>query len=200
MSLEIGITGNIGSGKTIISRLFQLLGIPVYNADDESKKLLEKDPDVISRVKKVFGDEIYLENGEPNRKLMASIVFNDKLKLKELENILHPAVRAHYRKWALHQSSPYILKEAALLFESGSYQDLNKIIVVSAPEYLRIQRVIKRDNLPDRNVVERIRNQLKEEEKIAMADFIIINDDVTPVLPQIIRLHSVLLSLSLPKP
>ncbi|MBK7109713.1 MAG: dephospho-CoA kinase [Bacteroidetes bacterium] len=190
MALHVGITGGIGSGKTLVCRMFATLGIPVYYADDRAKIILQSNDDVIAAVKKMFGEDAYFSNGELNRKLIASIVFADSDLLAKYNAIIHPAVQEDANLWMQqHASSAYILKEAALLFESGSYKFLDKIICITAPENLRIERVMHRDAISENAVRQRMKNQWSEEEKAALSDYIIINDGNTMLIPQVMNVH-----------
>lgn len=186
--MKIGITGGIGSGKTFICQLFKVLGVPVYNADDEAKKLMNSDPRIRERLIAEFGDATYKDN-QLDRAFLASQVFSDKTKLDRLNSIVHPIVIQAAKDWADQQKSRYSLKEAALLFESGSYKELDYTILVTAPLELRIERVMQRDDVTEQQVRERINKQLSDEEKLKLADFVIVNDGVTPLLPQVWTLH-----------
>ena len=186
--MKIGITGGIGSGKTFICQLFKALGVPVYNADDEAKKLMNGDPRIRERLIAEFGDATYKDN-QLDRAFLASQVFSDKTKLDRLNSIVHPIVIQAAKDWADQQKSRYSLKEAALLFESGSYKELDYTILVTAPLELRIERVMQRDAVTEQQVRERINKQLSDEEKLKLADFVIVNDGVTPLLPQVWTLH-----------
>lgn len=189
--LQIGITGGIGSGKSLVCKIFQQLGVPVYDADRHAKALMTTDGILISQIKKEFGDLSYHPDGNLNRAWLASHVFSDEGKLEKLNSLVHPRVAADYDKWVTHHAhEPYVIKEAALLFESGSFRLLDKIVVVSAPEGTRQKRVLKRD--PHRNVEqfrEIVEKQLPEEEKLKRADYLIVNDDTTMVIPQVLKLH-----------
>lgn len=189
--LQIGITGGIGSGKSLVCKIFAQLGSPVYDADSHAKALMTTDGILVSQIKKEFGDLSYHPDGTLNRKWLADRVFSDELKLEKLNQLIHPRVGADYETWVgNHRHERYVLKEAALLFESGSYRTLDKIVVVSAPESVRQKRVLKRDQ---HRTVEQfkaiVEKQLPEEDKIKRADYIIINDDVTLVIPQVLKLH-----------
>jgi dephospho-CoA kinase len=189
--LKVGITGGIGSGKTTVCRLFSLLGIPVFNADDESKKILDADNDVVTEVKNLLGN-VY-ENGIADRKKIASIVFADKNKLEKLNAIMHPAVIRAFEKWAAQQKNvPYVLKEAALIFEASTHIGLDKIIVVTAPEEQRLKRIISRDKTTEHAVRSRMQHQLSEEEKISRADFVIINDSKHSLIEQVLEIDRAL--------
>jgi dephospho-CoA kinase len=190
--LQIGITGGIGSGKSLVSKIFSALGIPVYDADSHAKALMTTDGILVSQIKKEFGDLSY-EDGSLNRTYLANHVFHDQQKLEKLNSLVHPRVAWHYKNWVLENSGkPYVLKEAALLFETGSYKVLDKIIVVTAPEVLRIQRVIARD--PHRTV-EQIKaivgKQMPEEKKQELADYLVVNDETQLLIPQVLHLHRV---------
>lgn len=174
MAKIIGLTGGIGSGKTTIASHFMAAGIPVYIADDEARKIMQSAA-IIDEIKNVFGNAIF-EEGILNREKLAQIVFNDSDKLKLLNAIIHPAVKKHFRNWILdHENSPFIIYEAAILFESGSYKDCDKIITVTAPMESRIQRVIQRDNTSREQVLNRINAQWNDDQRAAKSDFVIEN-------------------------
>lgn len=187
--MKVGITGGIGSGKTTVCKVFELLGIPVFYADEEAKKLMIQDEDLIAEVKSVFGTESYLENGALNRKYLAARVFTDPKELERLNSLVHPAVFKAFDRWTQMQGTPYVLKEAALLFESGSYRDCDHTILVTAPIELRVQRVMKRDNLSEAEVQNRIRRQLTDEAKGKLAGFVLTNDEKHLLIPEILSLH-----------
>jgi dephospho-CoA kinase len=194
--LRIGITGGMGSGKTTVCHVFETLGVPVYYADDRGKYLLQHNESVKQKVRSVFGKSVYNDKEEFDRVAMAAMVFKDSAKLRELEAIVHPAVQEDFEEWAKAQDSAYILKEAALLFESGSYKALDKIITVYAPVAIRVQRVVERDKSTTEKVMERIEKQWPDEKKKELSDFIIINDESQAVLPQVLRLHEHLTRLA----
>lgn len=188
--LKIGITGGIGTGKTIVSEIFHLLGVPVYNADERGKWLLSNNEKVKEGLLKIFGEEAF-QNHVLNRSFISQQVFNDKSKLKMLNELVHPAVGKDFVHWLEGKEKyPYVLKEAALLFEAGSYKDLDKVIVVSSPEDLRIRRVLQRDPQRTEGSLKKImKEQMDEEEKLKKADYIIYNDEKNLLIPQVIRLH-----------
>lgn len=192
--LKLGITGGIGSGKTTVCRLFELLGIPVYYADDESKKLLDEDKLVKDQVIKTFGASIVNESGIIDRKKLAAIVFNNKEQLEKLNAILHPAVGQHFENWLKKQNTAYILKEAAILFESGAYKQVDKVVTVVAPLELKIQRTMKRDGVSQEEVERRMQLQMTDEEKIKRSDFIITNNEQELLIPQVLALHNQLVN------
>lgn len=176
MTKIIGLTGGIGSGKTTIANHFMAAGVPVYIADDEARKIMQSAA-IIEEIKKNFGSVIF-ENGILNRQKLAEIVFNDPDKLKLLNGIIHPAVKKHFENWiSNHNQSPFIIYEAAILFESGSYKNCDKIITVTAPLETRIQRVIQRDNTTRKNVLKRINSQWDDNQRIAKSDFVVENID-----------------------
>jgi len=196
--LQIGITGGIGSGKTLICKIFQSLGVPVYDADSRAKILMTTDGILVEQIKKEFGTLSYNEDGSLNRKYLGQIVFDQKLKLEILNELVHPRVAKDYEGWVgTHRHFPYVMKEAALLFESASYKGLDKIVVVSAPEKIRMKRVLQRDTHRTEKDVENIfGNQLPEDEKLKRADFVIVNDETCLVIPQVLELHQRFSSLN----
>ncbi|TWJ04706.1 dephospho-CoA kinase [Mucilaginibacter frigoritolerans] len=195
--LKIGITGNIGSGKTTVSKIFEVLGIPVFYADDAAKNAMVNDVILINEIKIAFGDTSYFEDGTLNRKYIAGIVFNDNAKLAKLNSLVHPATFRAFDTWVKqHKHVPYVLKEAALLFESDSYKMCDYTIMVQAPLEIRIQRVMKRDGLTREEVESRNAHQFSEEKKSQLADHIIKNDDSQLVIPQVLNLDAHFGSLS----
>lgn len=189
MPIKIGITGGIGTGKSFVSKIFQTMGIPFYDADKEAKIIMSKNHDIKVALIEAFGHQTYFEDGTLNRKWLSSQVFDNEDKLSLLNGIVHPIVIKAAEDWADSQISVYCLKEAALLFESGSYKSLDAIILVTAPLELRIERVIQRDGVTRDQVLDRINNQMPEEDKMKMADYIIVNDEITALLPQILKIH-----------
>ena len=191
MTKIIGLTGGIGSGKTTIANYFMAAGIPVYIADDEARKIMQSD-EIIAEIKKTFGSAIF-ENGILNREKLAQIVFGDAEKLKLLNAIIHPAVKKHFQNWILnHKNSPFIIYEAAILFESGSYKDCDKIITVTAPMESRIQRVIQRDNSSRDQVLKRINAQWNDNQRIAKSDFVIQNDSLENAKSEVDKILKIL--------
>lgn len=189
--LQIGITGGIGSGKSLICKIFGCLGVPVYDADSHAKELMTTDGILISDIKKEFGVLSYSVDGGLNREYLSKKVFNDPERLRTLNALVHPRVGHDFNRWVEQRRGyPYVLKEAALLYESGGYKSLDKVIVVYANEALRIQRVLKRDPHRTADQVRAIiRNQMPEEEKLKRADFTVRNDETTLLIPQIVSLH-----------
>ena len=191
--LKIGVTGGIGSGKTTVCKIFEVLDIPVYYADPRAKLLMIEDQNVVKKIKKLLGDKSYNADNSLNRQYIADIIFNDKTRLDALNALVHPAVKDDFDRWCESQDSPYVLKEAALLFENGSYKSLDKTILVSASLELRILRVMKRDNHTRESILSRVKNQMPESEKEKLADIIINNDGEISLISQIIDIHNELL-------
>ena len=187
--LQVGITGGIGSGKSLVCKIFNTLGAPVYYADDRAKWLANHNQPIRQQVIKAFGAEAYDEHGL-NRAYLANTVFNDQLQLARLNAIIHPAVGSDYRTWVGEQHAPYVLKEAALMFESGSYKALDRVVTVSAPEDMRIERVLQRDTFRSRDQIKAIIDkQLSEQERCERSDHIIKNDGSELVILQVLELH-----------
>ena len=191
---QIGITGGIGTGKSLVCRIFQCFGVPVYDADSHAKELMTTDGILISNIKKEFGELSYNTDGSLNRNYLSLRVFNDAEQLSKLNQLVHPRVAIDYKRWVDKKvGAQYVLKEAALLFEAGSNQQLDKVIVVTAPETLRIQRVLKRDrHRTEAQVKSIVENQMPEEEKMRRADFIVSNDETVLLIPQVVELHTIL--------
>ncbi|HEY6953613.1 MAG TPA: dephospho-CoA kinase [Flavisolibacter sp.] len=187
--LKIGLTGGIGSGKTTIAKIFELLNVPVYYADEASKRLYHTDKDLISKIKHYFGEDVYT-NEQLNRTKLAEIVFNDPSKLNLLNELVHPPTIRDAEEWMLRQTAPYVIKEAALLFESGSAEGLDYIIGVQAPTHYRIKRAMDRDGLSREQVISRANRQIDEDIKMRLCDFVIVNNDQELVIPQVLELHS----------
>ena len=184
MTKIIGLTGGIGSGKTTIANYIKSLGIPVYIADDEAKKLLN-DETIQKEIKSAFGETIF-ENNLLSKERLSQIVFNDTDKLKKLNSIIHPAVKAHFKEWLEdHKKVPMIVKEAAILFESGSDQDCDAVITVVAPINTRIERVKQRDKIAEQEVLKRIKNQWSDEMRLEKSDYSIENNDLTKAFQQV---------------
>lgn len=192
MILKVGITGGIGSGKSTIAKVFEVLGIPVYYADDAAKKLMNEDAALKEKLIAVFGNEIY-KDGILNRPHLSGLVFNNPKKLAQLNSIVHPATIADAESWMQQQHSAYAIKEAAILFESGAYKYVDKVIGVYAPAQLRISRVMQRDHNTEEAVTERMNKQMKEEKKMKLCDYVITNDEKELVLPQVLKIHDTLM-------
>lgn len=186
--LKIGITGGIGSGKSTVAKLFEVLGIPVYYADDAAKQLMNENEVLKQQVQKEFGNEAYT-NGKLNRKYIADIVFTNPEKLELLNSIVHPATLKDAEEWMNKQTTPYTIKEAALIFESGAQEQLDYVIGVYAPTPLRIQRTMQRDNISREEVIARMNKQIDETIKMRLCDFVITNDEQELLIPQVLTLH-----------
>ncbi|MBB6127102.1 dephospho-CoA kinase [Mucilaginibacter lappiensis] len=198
--LKIGLTGNIGSGKTTVAKVFELLGIPVFYADDEAKKVMVTDTILIDALKQTFGPASYFDDGSLNRKHIAGIVFNNEAELKKLNALVHPATFRAFDNWVSNiHSAPYVIKEAALLFESDSYKMCDRSLLVSAPLKNRIARVIQRDHISRTEVESREARQFTEEKKKELANDVIVNDDRQLVIPQVLALHQQYLALAADK-
>jgi dephospho-CoA kinase len=195
MILRIGITGGIGSGKSTVARIFEVLGIPVYYADDAAKRIMSEYAVLREQIIRNFGDQSYIE-GKLNREHLASIVFQDKKKLAVLNALVHPATIRNSAQWMKCQTTPYAIREAALIFESGAQDQLDYVIGVSAPVELRIERAMHRDNLTRQQVVDRMNRQINETIKMRLCDFVVVNDGKKPVIPQVLKLHEKFLELA----
>ncbi|MEY3576941.1 MAG: hypothetical protein RL394_524 [Bacteroidota bacterium] len=193
--LKVGLTGGIGAGKSTVAHIFEVLGIPVYHADQEAKKLMQTHPTLIEKIKIAFSEKAYVE-GILDRKFLSSLVFNDKQKLELLNSIVHPFTIQDGKEWMEKQSSPYVIKEAALIFESASQGEYECIIGVFAPTTLRIHRTIQRDQIERDKVLNRMEKQLDENIKMKLCDHVLINNEQTLLIPQVIALHEKLMKLS----
>lgn len=192
--MKVAVTGGIGSGKTLVCNILQKMGIPVFYADTISKTLINNSPEIRMKLIALLGNDIYLQNGTIHRKKLANIIFNDNIALRKVNSIIHPKVREAFDVWCEQQiSSPYVLQETAILFESGQSAFFDKIITVTAPLELKTERVMKRDGITKELVLERMKNQLPDIVKIEHSDFIIENDDRKMILPQILFIHKKLL-------
>lgn len=192
--MKVGITGGIGSGKSTVCRIFETLGIPVYYADLRAKELMHRDPQVVQALKELFGNDVYDRQGALRTSMVAAQVFGDEEKLRRLNAIVHPATIRDADEWAARQQAPYVLKEAALMFESASFHSMDWIIGVSAPEALRIRRTVERDGSSPEEVRKRMRNQLDEGIRLRLCDEIIYNDEQQLLIPQVLRIHESLLA------
>ena len=190
--LRIGITGGIGSGKTTVAKVFEVLGIPVYYADDAAKRLMNEDGKLKEKIQLQFGNEVY-KNGQLDRKHLAEIVFTSPEKLALLNALVHPVTLKDAEKWMQQQSTPYAIKEAALIFESGAQEHLDHVIGVTAPAPLRIQRTMQRDGITREEVMARMDKQMDETIKMKLCDFVLVNNEQEMLLPQILLLHEKLL-------
>jgi dephospho-CoA kinase len=194
--IKVGLTGGIGSGKSMVAAIFKTLGIPVFDADAEAKKLMESNPALQSTIQQTFGVETY-SDGKLNRQYLAKIVFNNAFQLEKLNALVHPIVIEAADSWASKQKSAYVIKEAALMFESGSAANLDFVIGVFAPQHLRIKRVMDRDGLSRLEVLSRMDKQISDGIKMKLCDFVLINDEQQLLLPQVIELHEKLEKIAL---
>ncbi len=191
--LKVGITGGIGSGKSTVCEIFRQLGVPIFNSDYEAKKLLET-TDIIDFYKKEFGDKVFI-NGLLDKQKIATLIFNNTEALQKVNNFIHPIVIDNFAKWIrIQKNCKYVIKESALLLEKNNKGDLDYVVLVLAPEELRLKRVMSRDGIDESGVLKRIINQTPDEEKMKIASFIISNDDHSLLLPQVLRLHQMFLN------
>ena len=195
MVLRVGLTGGIGSGKSTVAQIFEVLGIPVYYADIEAKKLMNENAELRSAIIKNFGKEAY-SNETLNRKHIASIVFSDPVKLELLNSIVHPATKKDGEDWMHRQTTPYAIHEAALIFEAKVADRLDHVIGVSSPRELRIKRAMERDTVTREEILKRMGKQLDEEIKMSKCDFVIVNDEQQLLIPQVLEIHQKLITLS----
>lgn len=189
----VGVTGGIGSGKSMVCRIFQSFGIPVYDADQRAKALYIESENVKSQVIELLGERAY-KSDKPDKEYIANQVFGDNSKLEKLNQIIHPAVKSDFEDWYHSQNTTYVIKEAAIMIESGSYKQCYKLILVTAPKELRIKRVVERDNTSADEVEKRMSNQMTDDEKRAYCDFEILNDGNSSLIEQVRDIHRQLLS------
>ena len=198
--LKVGITGNIGSGKTIVCRIFELLNVEVYYADTRAKEILHTHESKM-QIKKLFGSDIFDQKENLINQKLAEIVFNDRAALQSLNNIIHPQVNKYFEFWANdRKSNDYVLKEAALIFESGAHKNLDKVIVVASSMDLMIERVKQRDNVSGESIKKRLSNQIDQQTKISKADYVIYNDERRLLIPQVLEVHNKLLEVGFIEP
>ena len=186
--LRVGLTGGIGSGKSTVAKIFEVLGVPVYYADTAARRLLNADEELKKNIIDHFGKDSY-RNDQLNRSYIASLVFNDKDKLELLNSLSHPATIRDANQWMQKQNAPYIIKEAALIFESGSAEHLDHVIGVYTPAPLRIQRIMQRDKITREEVLQRMSRQIDEEIKMRLCDSVLVNDEQQLLMPQVLELH-----------
>jgi dephospho-CoA kinase len=192
--IRIGLTGNIGTGKSTVARIFEILGVPVYHADKQAREILESEP-VKIQLADLFGKQVVNSLNQVDRKALAAIVFNDKNKLDVLNSLIHPLVEVGFSQWCdqhQHTYQKYVLHEAAILFESGFDRLFDANILVTAPEALCVKRVMARDGITKEMVSERVQNQWSQDKKLEMADYQIINDEISMIIPQVLAIHQVL--------
>ena len=189
----VGLTGGIGSGKTTVAKQFNALGIPVYIADDEAKKLMNRSKIIRRKLIALFGDDAY-KNNTLNRPFLADIIFNNPSSLEEMNAIVHPKVASHFKRWVNKQNAPYVLKESAILFENNAYKKCNYVITVTAPIEIRIKRLLERDDTSIEKIQAIIKNQWPDNEKVNKSDFVIINTELDKTLQQVLQTHNKILN------
>lgn len=187
--IKVGITGGIGSGKSTVCKVFKVMGIPVFEADSVAKQLMNTNPVIREQLIHLFGTSVYLPDLTIDRKFLSEIVFNNTSLLAQLNAIVHPAVQKAFDEWCMIQQAPYVLHEAAILFESGFHKMMDKTIAIVVNEEERIERVMKRDKITKELVLQRIQNQLSDAERIKLADFVISNNDNELIIPQILEIN-----------
>lgn len=191
----IGLTGGIGSGKTTVAQMFEALGVPVYNSDERAKELMNTSHKLISGIKELLGEEAY-KGKILNRNYIAQQVFSSKDLLNQLNAIVHPAVREDFKSWAASQDSPYVIQEAAVLFENGAYENFDRMILVTAPKQLRLERIMHRDQIAENNILARMNHQWEDEKKLPLAHFVIENTDLIYTQTQVETIHEKLAELA----
>ena len=192
--LKLGVTGGIGSGKTTVCRIFSVLGIPVFDADPVARQIMDTDESIMLRLNSIAGKDLYI-TGTLDRIELAKLIFSNSSLLARVNSLVHPAVFDHFKRWAIVQTTPYVILEAAILFESGGAKHLDKILSVVAPLEDRITRVIKRNSLSEEQVLDRIRNQMDDESRIKLSDYIIYNAENEMIIPSILKLNTEIVKL-----
>lgn len=193
--LRVGITGGLGSGKSTVCHIFRFLGAPVYEADQAARRLMQEDANLRQSIQDAFGEESY-QNGAPNRPYLSRIVFGNAARLQELNKLVHPAVFRDFEQWCAVQQAPYVIKEAAIIFESGSQRQLHSVVAVLAPTELRIERAMQRDGAERKAIESRMAHQLPQETLTQKSDHLIFNDGKHPLIPQVLALHQRFLALA----
>ncbi|HEX2919998.1 MAG TPA: dephospho-CoA kinase [Bacteroidales bacterium] len=191
---KLGVTGGIGSGKTSVCRVFHVLGVPVFSADTEASILMECNETIRKELNKIAGRDMFA-TGKLDRKELASLIFNDSIMLEKVNKLVHPAVFEQFEKWTMQQEGPYVIMEAAILFESGAFRFVDKVVTVTAPVEERIDRVIHRNKLTRVQVLDRIKMQMNDEEKIEKSDYVIRNSENEMIIPAVLLIHEDILKL-----
>jgi dephospho-CoA kinase len=191
--MKLGVTGGIGSGKTSVCRVFNVLGVPVFSADPAAKEIMENNKDIIRQINYITGKDLYI-NGILDRAELAKLIFNDSTLLEKVNSLIHPVVFNRFRQWEMLQTAPYVIMEAAILFESGASKLVNKIATVVAPVEERVERVIHRSNLSREQIMERMRNQMDDNTRIKLSDYVIHNSENDMIIPAILKIHEDILS------
>jgi len=192
--LKLGVTGGIGSGKTTVCKVFSVLGIPVFSADDEAKRIQESDRDLQLKINSFAGRDLF-PDGKLDRAGLARLIFSDKELLEKVNSVVHPAVFRSFREWAVNQNSPYSIMEAAILFESGAFKMMDRIVTVVTPMEERIERLVRSKRLSREQIIERIKNQIDDESRIARSDFVIFNSENEMIIPAILGIHDEMIKL-----
>jgi len=191
--MKLGITGGIGSGKTSVCRVFNILGIPVFSADPEARVIMDSNESIIQGINSIVGKDLYL-NGSLDRMELANLIFNDNKLLEKINSLVHPIVFENFRKWEIKQSAPYVIMEAAILYESGASKLVDKILTVVAPIEERVDRVMRRNGITREQVMERIRNQADDTYRIKLSDYVINNSENDMIIPSILKIHEEILT------
>lgn len=191
--IKLGVTGGIGSGKTSVCKVFTILGIPVFSTDPEARKIMENDESVVRRINSIAGRNLYI-NGKLNRNELASLIFNDNTLLQKVNSLIHPIVFEHFKQWETEQDAPYVIMEAAVLFESGGSKLVDRIATIVAPLEERVERVILRNNLSREQVMERMQNQIDDKIRIKQSDYVIHNSENEMIIPAILKIHNDILT------
>lgn len=193
--MKLGITGGIGSGKTSVCRVFNVLGIPFFSADEDARKIMDSDNKIIEKVKTIAGKDVY-SSGSLDRTELARLIFNNDNLLKKINAVVHPIVFEHFKSWAKSATAPYVIMEAAILFESGASDLVDRTVTVVTPVEERIERIVRRNNLTREQVLDRIKNQMGDEEKIRLSDYIIYNSEHEMIIPSVLKIHEEILSIT----
>lgn len=191
--LKLGVTGGIGSGKTSVCKVFNLLGIPVFSADPVARDIMDNDESIVDHINSIVGRNLY-RNGGLDRTVLANLIFNDNSLLQQVNSLVHPLVFGRFNAWVLQQDAPYVIMEAAILIESGGYKLVDKVVTIVAPVEERVKRVMIRNKLTRDQVLERIRNQMTDEERIKVSDYIIQNSEKDMIIPAVLEIHNNILS------
>jgi dephospho-CoA kinase len=192
-AMKLGVTGGIGSGKTSVCKVFNILGIPVFSSDQEAREIMDNDKGIIRRLNSITGRNLY-SNGSLDRMKLAALIFNDNALLEKVNSLVHPVVFEHFWKWEMEQTAPYVIMDAAILFESGASKLVNRIATVVAPIEERVERVIHRSSLSREQVFERMRNQMDDDSRIKLSDYVIYNSEKDMIIPAILRIHEDILT------
>lgn len=191
--MKLGVTGGIGSGKTSVCRVFNVLGIPVFSADPEAREIMDNDKGIIRRINSIAGKNLYI-NGSLDRIELAALIFNDNTLLEKVNSLVHPVVFDHFKRWEMDQTAPYVIMEAAILFESGASKLVDRIATVVAPIEERVERVIHRNSLSREQILERMRNQMDDDSMIKLSDYVIHNSENDMIIPAILKIHEDILT------